>query len=629
MTYGNCQISQQQVSNLFLAAPPFVSETIYDLSLRHPSWMGELAPIKEFPRGNGTEQQQWRIRANRPQIERNFNQWKQLNNNTGCAPCAGPDSSYNWSTIGGQGWERVVMSLMSRDYRSNPYPVHEIQTTANYKQVFDQIVKQLYEDIRWIKDINIMQTAFSLMTKKYVVDSDGPKPNPANPYSYRNIGTAELSSLNVFLLEEFYEYMRLQTDAVPYDVVNGSPVFAMECSHQLLAHLYRDDPDLRQDVRFSGAANDLLMKYNFMTTIRNMFIPAPILWPRRFDVVDGEPVEVLPVVNDVPAEYGVFSDINPAYQEAEYEEVTLHGMNPFEVYYMPTEQTLGSNTSFGPEATYFNTWEWFNNATVEDPARRVGFFFTNATIGISAQFSQGAYAILVKRPPKSLSATFFPAPTCPPVAPECDNTVPDGGCPCPLILDFQPNPVDSTVYFFTLATPTTAVAEDEIQLGLDNGNYITGTVETVSTDSLSIEVSFGTGTDLGTCDHFTTLFCDDTLGCKSDVLSASQCRSGVTDEIELYLKNPIKALTAADVIVANMGDGTQQELQVVSVDPSQNLWVVQYVAGATGVPTDGQSPKSADMLCDRNGILSVCVPTATDATCGSCDTGLTYEQCET
>lgn len=625
-TAPNCAMTSDQVKEAFLAAPPLIAESIIDLTVKHPNWMRDIFEVEEWPRGNGTIMEQLVFRGRMPQIERGFEQWKKLNNNSGCQPCTGPDPSYNWTNFGGNGFERKITELMSREFRSPAYNIKEIQTTAHFDEVFAKIVENLYRQVDFFKEMNIGLNTLTMLAKKYVVDSGGAKPNTSNPYLYPALGTATISSLNITMLEYFYEYLRKNPSAVPYDVINGSPIFALECSHQLLAHLYRDDPDLRQDVRFSGMANENLMKYNFMTTIRGMFIPAPMLYPRRFKAdVSGNLIEVLPFVNDVPLEVGEYTDFNPLYEQAPYEEVILHGKFPFKIFYMPTETTLGDNSSFGPEFAWFNSWLWINPLTVEDPFRRVGYFATSATIGVSQQFSDAIYSIVVQRPPVSLMVTFFPSPICPPVDPSCSNEIPATGCPCPLILGYNQNPITLTNYFFNLATPTTAVADDSIQLGLDNGAYLTGTVANVSSDSLSVEVTFGAGTDLGTCDHFTTLFCDDTLGCSSDVLTATDCRSDVTDAVTLFLKSPIKATDVNDVITATMGDGTTQNLKVVSVDFAQNAWTVQYAAGYT--PTDGNNaPLSADMLCDRHGILSVCVPPSTDSTCPACG-GPTYTQC--
>lgn len=611
MSLPSCVLTEQDVTNGFIAAPPLIAQQIANLTVTHPSWTRDLAEYVEWPRGNGTTMQQLVFRGSMPQIERGFSKWKKLNNNTGCAPCDGPDCSYNVTMFPGTGLERKVTELMAREFRSPSYCIKEIQTTAHFEEVFAQIVQNMFGQIDFFKDQNVAFNALTELAKKYVVDSGGAKPNRQNPYVYPNIGTARLSSLNIEMLEFFYEYMRRIPDCVPYDVINGAPIFSLVSSHQLLARLYRDDPNLRQDVRFSGLANDLLMKYNFMSTIRGMFIAAPILYPRRFNFVDGEAVEVLPYVNGIPMEVGSFTGFNPDYEQATHEEVIIHGKYPFKIFFMPTEESLGQNTSFGPEFSFMNSWAWINPLTVEDPFRRVGFFMTSATFGIGQQFSDGIFAILVERPKVGLMASWLPEPACPPVAPDCDNEIPAIECPCPLITSFIPNPVTPGNYFLTLAVALDAAPSDEVQFGIDTGGYITGTVVAITADGLNVEVSFTE--DLTNCDHFTTIFCDNTLGCYADIVAYQPLVSDNT-RVTLTLSNPIKADTAADVVTIYYGNGSSANWTVVSVDMLTNTWVVD-VGGSAFEDNVG-------------GLVSICVPPATDATCPDCG-GPVLEDCAT
>lgn len=606
-----CTLTEQEVTEGFLAAPPLIAQQIMDLTIKHPSWTRDLPKFTEFPRGNGTEYQQLVFRGEMPQIERGFQKWKLLNNNTGCNPCP-TDCGYNTTQFGGSGLERKAARMMERDFVSPTYCIKEIQTTAHFEQVFAKIVENLFAQTDFFKDQNVSFNALTELSKKYVVDSGGAKPNPANPYVYRTVGTARLSMLTIDMLEFFYEYMRRIPDAIPYDVVNGSPIFSLIASHQTLARLYRDDPQLRQDVRFSGLANDLLMKYNFMSTIRGMFIAAPILYPRRFNIVSSELVEVLPYVNGIPMEVGSFTGFNPAYEAATHEEVIIHGKFPFEILFMPTETSLGQDTSFGPEFSWFNNWAWINPLTNTDWFRRSGFFATSATIGIAPQFSDGIFAIAVERAQQTLMAGWLPPVSCPPVDPECDNEVPASLCPCPLVLDFFANPTVSGEYFLTLAVPIDVAAEDTIQFGLDTGGYLTGTVVTVSDDGKAVSVTFPEGTELTTCDHFTTIFCDNTLGCSADVWSyAVNCADAT--RLDLVLSNPIKA-EASETITIYYGDGSTATVTIISVDLQTNQIVVDV--GGTA-------------FCDQVlGVVAVCVPTATDATCPGCG-GPSFTQCET
>lgn len=611
MPIPSCVLTEKEVTNGFLRAPPLISEQIANLTITHPSWTRDLAEYVEFPLGSGTEMQSLIFRGSMPQIERGFDSWKQLSNAQGCNDCDGPDCSYNITQFPGTGLERKAMRLMSREFRSPSYCVKEIQTTANFEEVFAQVVQNLYAQVDFFKDMNISFNYLTGLAKKFVVDSGGAKPNTSNPYVYPNIGSVTLSTLNVTMLQFFYEWLRRIPDVIPYGSSNGAPIYALECSGELLANLYREDPQLRQDVRFSGLANDLLMKYNFMSSIRNMFLPAPILNPRRFNIVAGEPVEVLPYINGIPMEVGSFTGFNPAYQSATHEEVLIHGKSPFKIAYMNTTETLGANTSFGPEYSFMNNWAWVNPQTVEDPLRRVGFFMTEATIGLMPQWSEGIFGILVTRPVTTMMASFLPQPVCPPTPVECDNEIDATGCPCPLILSFIANPITAGNYFLTLAVALDAAPDDEVQFGVETGGYITGTIVAITADGKTVEVTFTE--DLTDCDPFTTIFCDNTLGCVADVYSYQPLVSDNT-RVSVVLNNPIKADTAADKVTVYYGNGASGVWTVVSADMLTNTWVLDSDDGVFGD--------------NVGGLVSVCVPTSTDSTCPDCG-GPVLEDCTT
>lgn len=596
-------MSPEQVTEAFLKAPPLLSQKILDLTVQHPKWMRDVLEVSEWPLGAGTQMEQIIFRGTMPQIERGFSKWRSLNNNTGCGnECTGPNCAYNWSTMGGSAMERKVITLMDRDFRSPSYCVKEIQTTLQFQEVFAQTVINLHKQVDFFKEINVNFNLLTGLAKKYVWDSEGPKPNPADPYSYRNIGTAKLSKLTMRGLEFFYEYMVKMSDCVPFDVVDGAPLFALVSSRQLLSDLYREDPLIRQDIRFSGAANDLLSKYNFMSTIRGMFLPATILWPRRFNIVDGEPVEVLPTVNGIPAEIGTYTDMNPDYELATHEEVLIHGRSPVKLYTMSTVPTLGQNTSFGPEAgSYFNQWLWINPPTETDPARRVGYFMTSATLGISPQHSGGMFGFLVERPSIKTAAAFYPEPDdYTPSTTVITNKVPATSCPCPSILSVTASPVRANTYTAQFAAAVSAVEGEAIQLGLASGGYVTGTVTAVDASGIFVEFSLPAGTPISACTQFTTVYCDSTLGCKSEVLAATACsETGYT----LVLKNPIKAATTGQVITGYCGDGSSFDLTLASdADLVQNIWTVTTGGGS----------------CGCGAVVMVCVPPATDPTCAAC-----------
>lgn len=594
-------IPEERVRQAFLAATPAISEGILDFSIKHPIFMADQFQVKPWPHGAGNVLQELAFVGGMPDVERGFSKWAKIGDDTGCAPCEGDNCSYNWTTFAGHGFSRKTVSLMKRDFRSPRYCVGEIQSTDSFMEVFAKIMENLYAQRMFFMEYNVGQNFLTGIAKKYVVDSDGFKYNPNNIYVYRPPGDKRVSMLTMGMLEEMYEWLRRTPSAVPYGSIDGAPFYALQCSSQLLSRLYRDDPAIRQDMRFANP-DALIKKYNFLNSIRGLYIPAPILYPRRFEVQNGNWFEVLPFLNNVPMEVGAGTTNNPRYMLATHEEVLVHGMRPFSIWSQQNARTIGSGTSFGPEYDFMANWGWINIQTEQDVFQREGYFASTVRMGLSQQWSDGVYGIIVERPKQTGIAAWLPDNACPPTAIVCDNSVPDVTGPCGGISGWSANPMTAGHYYIYLDVPTTAVATNTVDFGLDTGGYITGTVVAVSTDKKTLEVTFAGGITPGLCDHFTTLFCDDTRGCYASVLRYdANCADNT--RVDLTLEFPIKA-NAGDTVTVFYGDGTQADVTLQAVNWQTDVVTIDV----------GGTP-----YCDQvNGVLALCVPTATEATCPGC-----------
>lgn len=613
----------------FLAATPDIAAEILDFSYKMPMWLADVWDLKKWE-ATDSVMQQLVFRGSLPEVERGFDRWKKLASSAGCEPCTN-DCAYNFTEFTGHSFERRLISLMRREFKTPPYCVNEVKTLHEFEQTFARIIENIQMQVAFFKEYNIGLNFLTGIANKILVDSGGIKGNSADPYQYRALGTATLSKLNIRLLSKLYEGLRRRMDVVPFDIQNGQPVYAISASDEVMDDLYMSDAGARQDLRFSSAADASLQRYNFMSSIRGQFIQAPLLYPRRFEYVSSQWVEVFPFVNGIPAEVGSFSDLNPAWENATYEEVLIYGKSPFSVFYRDQINTIGQGTDFGPEPSFMNQWLWINVQTDNDPFRRQGYYATSIEMALAPQYSGGVYGIMVPRPSQSMVAEFFPAAICPPSAVACNNEVPAiTTCPCPLVLSATADAFTSGKYTIVFGVPIDAVPTDTIQLGLATGGYITGTVSAITTDQLTLSIQFASGTVIDNCNGLTAVFCDNTLGCTSTVITTSDCRSGETGNFRVVLENPIKADTAGDVVYGYMGDGTTQHFNVVSVDMMTNTWVLEYATGygPSDDPTGaGSTNLNADIVCDRNGIISLCVPPATDATCPACGTGPTVTAC--
>jgi len=513
---------------------------------------------------------------------------------------------------------------MTKDFRTPDYCVKTIQNTRQFREVFSAIIANLYNQINFQKEVNVGQNYLTTqIAKKLVIDSGGFKSNSADPWAYPAIGTATLSAINVGALQRIYELMRRMVDVMPFAFANGMPMYAAVMSPELISRLYMDDPSIRADIRAvtGDYAKGLVEKYNFTESIRNMFLPVPYLWPRRFrwDAANTRWIRVLPFIKGIPGVVGTFAGTNPLYEDPSYathEEILLHGKDPFTVFYQPTVQSIGEGTDFGgngaPESGFWDIFKWINPQTRDDPERREGYFFTSATIGLSADNSEGVYGILVPRPPVGTMIAFYPASPCPPDASACTNEIPETGCPVSVIQSFTAHPITAGTYFVTFEAPVDAVALDVIQLGHSNGGYVNATVVSVSADGKTFEVTIP-GT-LPECDRWISVYTGDSLGCSATILGYSVDLADNT-RLDLVLDRPIKADTAADAVTLVYGNGSTQSGTVVSFNMLTNVWKIDI--GGTAFANN------------VGGLVEICVPTATDASCPACGSSYTTEtQCE-
>lgn len=593
--------SPEQTQDYFLAAQPYLSSRIMDLTIAAPNFMSELPAMEEFPLGQGTTFQQLVYRGQMPQIERGFDAWKARSQDSGCDPCAN-DCAYNWTQFGGSGLDRKIAKIMDRDFKSNAFCVREIQTTANFNEVMSQIVLNLYRQIAFFKEFNVAQNFLTSIAKKTMIDSTGFKFNPEDPYVYRNVGTATLGRLSIQAMTKLYEWMRREPSVIPFDIQNGAPLYAIMASDELLQDVYRVDTELRQDIRFSGFADANVTRYNFLSSFRGMFLQAPILYPRRFTLnADADPVEVLPFVNGVPAERGSYTANNPAYDAAPYEEVILTGRSPFKVLFQQTASSVGGGTSFGPEFSFMNNWMWINVLTDNDPFRRSGFYATSASIALAPQYSEGVIGLLVARPSYLAVAQFNPITACPPTPPTCNNAVPDVTCPCPIVLSATPDPFVASAWNIELATPIDVEAEDPISFVLQSGTTIDGEVVQVNAAGTLVQVTLPDTFTSETCNQVIEVECEAVGACSSEVSQAGACSGSVINTIDVPLQTPIVATTVGNVVTGFFADGSTKNLTVVSVS-SDGIWRFSF----TGT------------ICDLGGLYRVCVPTSTNAACPAC-----------
>jgi hypothetical protein len=635
----NCNVTVEQVNEAFLKAPPLITSTIKDKSITHPNFMADLPDYREFPLGSGTTMTEIIFKDTLPDFEIGLGKWRKMEGEAGCSDCPGPDCSYNTTVLGGHAFETRLMGMMSRDFRSQDYCIKQIQTTYQYEDVFEKVVQGLYKKVDFYKEFNIAQNILNMLSKKVVVDSGGFKFNKADIYSFPNLGTAVLSTLNIHLVRRLYGWMRRMSDVEPYDIIDNKPLYAVSGSDEIFTDMFRDDADLRQDIRFSGDANSW-NKYNIANSIQGMFMIVSDLYPPRYKKDSAnEVVQIAPWVNGIPAEIGSFSANNPEYEDAPYEGIRFHGKSPFALYYMPTASTLGQNTSFGPEFSWFDNWMWVNPLTKEDPFRRSGYFVTSATLGVGAQHSEGMFLLLVPRTNLNNLWTQGKSAACYVAPPDCSsNQIPATSCPCPQVVTVLANPLNAGRIYIQFAVPVVGTQGGTIVFNTTNGGTISGTISAISSDGYIVDVDFGASFVAAQCNQFTSYSCVDLRVCSAQVLAGGDCRSLEIGSVKVVTDAPLK-VDVNDTVKAYFCDGTSVNMTIKVIDGVNNTYNLAYAAGAgpTDNPTGlvlgnvngtGYFANIDGFCCDRGLPTSICVPTASEATCPACAAkGPTITQC--
>src|SRR5690242_14975453 len=107
-----CQNTVETFNNAFLAGTPDIAAEILDFTYTMPIWLSDIWNLKKWE-ATDTVMQQLIFRGSMPEVERGFDRWKRLASSAGCEPCVN-DCSYNFTTFQGHGFERRLISLMSR-----------------------------------------------------------------------------------------------------------------------------------------------------------------------------------------------------------------------------------------------------------------------------------------------------------------------------------------------------------------------------------------------------------------------------------------------------------------------------------------------------------------------------------
>lgn len=597
----NCPCTPAQVDLAFRESEPFIDREITDRSYRMKRYLMDYAPVRTFPDGIGYTMTKVRFFGDiGPQYD-GYDGWRKEQRSRPTAGACGPATDacgYVWEEVG-HGFEELQFSLMRRDLRTIPICVHDIRTFWEFQQYQNLIFQNLTEISANMRE-QLNRNALIGFSVKHVITSVGLQVNSANPYELPNIQGVVLGKLNIRILKRLYTALIREAGMFAIDNVQGRPVFGIMASDETLDDVSYEDPEIRQDIRWSSEADSLIKRYNFLDTFRGLFILIPDPLAARYDVdADGNLFRVFPYERDIQIQSGTRPAPNPAYDKAPFELVIILTKDVFALRARKALTTVGGQTDFNAETSMFE-WKWHNPERWCDPNRRVGFYFANGQVGVEPGDFTDLPAILVQRRPMALDAQFWPAPICPPEDVDCDNELAAQGCPTPQVVGCCEDLTDSTRLQMRFSSPLPDTTPPfNITLEKSDGGVVTVSVISVSTDLCAAVLDFGS----------TVVECCPGLYVQVLAVTPNACSAPVISDVcssnalvhTLTLGYPLRAFANSSTLSGKGSDGLYYD-GTVTLGASSLTYTFTI---STALP---------DGVCFE----ALCIPTALDADCPAC-----------
>lgn len=413
-------------NHLILNLPPVFERLIQEEVIAHPTWWHDRIPRGAFQLFNGTTLETTIFRGGLYKTA-GLSEWQDINP----VPSAtnNPCGSGSYETVQ-YGWERLVSSGMKRYWGSDPICLEALKFSPKVQQQLAMILAvgakegiQIQEV--WNRDMFVYQSVqfdrSFIMTTQFNGPTDSPR------YFYDPFATstdadvagrpfividasADIEPLNFDVLDQVRQSLKIRCPGAAVSRASGDPVFGLAVSYDDIERYIRGNEEERRYwieadpaalIRHYGFApstfrrwaitndgNQLRFKllkyiasyssteaakygnvgYNSGKSGANSLMNKPV-WIA---------VYVPPLVkSDVRVGIGgsLIPEDNPEYYKAELAIAPIFMNQVFTNLFVPSVNSLGSGTHFGPVTGLNGNWGWSNIKDSTNPEGNVGKFF--------------------------------------------------------------------------------------------------------------------------------------------------------------------------------------------------------------------------------------------------------------
>lgn len=296
------------------------------------------------------------------------------------------------------------VSLQHKAIETQDYCIETIRSTNQYEKFLANRTKNLAEITAWVltnRYINRYRATSShnitaLQSGGYDSATDG----------VYDITTPPNATITQGLLDDIRTDMLREAgnEAFMSDSGNGAPVLPLLIGDELSRQLIRDNPDLRQDVRYAyegmGEKSPLIMAMNGIMAGRRAYggwTHFILRYPPRWNNVGGTLTRVEPFLPESGATKGVKRLVNPSYKYAAFEEVIPFSEEVMQILEMQSITNAAPGWNFAPH-DMTGTFRWVNEWHRDcNPDKTKGFWravYKNAAMPLHPEIG---YTILVQR----------------------------------------------------------------------------------------------------------------------------------------------------------------------------------------------------------------------------------------
>lgn len=383
------------VESLLYTQSHQIGPDIYETTLNTSPWL-KLVKQGKWPDGMGETISMLTVERVIPTTAM---KWSDVAFNTGSANNCNPSAS----TIG-FAQSIKTYKLQQAALESERICVNDVRMSFQFRRQLELMFNKLAENTAWAWIQRHRNEYLRLCKNKISAGDTSTWGTDLTGETDEDVGDwftqVPTSKLTMGLLKKIY--MRLIRESAgrsAYGMDNGRPVFALITSAETSDNVLLQDSDRRNDWRNSTRVDELLQPLGVERGYNGFFHLIDDLPPRatyadgKFSLV--EPYELAAL--DSTEGKGSRADLNPDYENAEYEISFVFNPEVYECMIPAPLTSPGGNTEFDPQ-TYRGDWKWLNiQSETTNPDKSWGYFRGLFTCGSMPNRTEWGYAILHQR----------------------------------------------------------------------------------------------------------------------------------------------------------------------------------------------------------------------------------------